>query len=324
MILEGARNDFRCGGGGRIDEHDDRNGLRLRRERGESLHGIAGTVVGFNGLEDVVGLRRAALRRNDVGVCREEGRADADGGLKKSARVVAQVEHKALEVSGLLELIEVLGKILRSAFLELRNADVADAVGKLLHAHGLRFDHCALERELQGLHFALACYLKANLGLGFAAHELDGVIERKIRRRFAVDFGNDVARANARTGRRGVVDGRDHAHAGRILRHLNAEAAECAVRSFIHVLEPLGVEEVRMRIETAHHAFDRKFKELLIAYFVDVVVLDGIEDARKLADFLQRQSFGRAFLCIGLKADAGENAGTGAGNEKGKKTKFHA
>ena len=79
-----------------------------------------------------------------------------------------------------------------------------------------------------------------------------------------------------------------------------------------------------MRIKAAHHAFDRKLKELLIADLVDIVVLDGIEDARELADLLQRQSFSSAFLCIGLKADAGENAGTCAGNKKGKKTEFHA
>ena len=147
-------------------------------------------------------------------------------------------------MSGLLELIEVIGKIFRSAFLELRNADVADAVGELLHAHGLRFDHCAFKSELQRLHFALAGDFKTNLGLGFAAHELNGIIERKVRRCLAVNFGNDVARSNASTCCRGIVNGRNHAHAGRIFRHLNAEAAKSAVRGFIHVLKSLGIEEV--------------------------------------------------------------------------------
>ena len=96
VVLQGARHDFGSGGRGGVDEHDDRYGFRERREIGERAHGVAAAVVGFDRLEDIVGLRRAALRRHHVGVGGQEGGGHADGRLQKAARVVSEVKNETL------------------------------------------------------------------------------------------------------------------------------------------------------------------------------------------------------------------------------------
>ena len=316
-----ARHDFGSRGGGRVDENHHRHGLHDGGQLRECLDGVARTVVGFDRLERVVGLRRSPLGRDDVRVVRQEGCGNADGRLQETARVVAQVENESFEVARFFKLDESGGQLFGRTLLELCDADVAEVVGELLHFHGLGFDHGTFEVERDGLHFTFASDLETDLRLRFAAHQLDGIREGQFGRRFAVDTGDDVARANAGTRCGRIVDRGNDAHAGRVFGDLDAEAAEGALRCFVHVLESFDVEVARMRVETAHHAFDGRLQQLTVFDFVDVVVLDGVEDARELADFLQGKR--RAvFLGVGLNADARESAREHAGADKRNGAKF--
>ena len=165
--------------------------------------------------------------------------------------------------------------------------------------------------EGEGLHFPLAGDGELDLGVGLAAHALDGVVEGHVGDGFAVDLRDDVPCAHARAGGRRVVDRRNHAHAGGILRHLEAEASEGALGALVHVLEAFHVEEVRVRVETAHHPLHGKLQELVVGDVFDVVVLDGVENARELTDFLQRK-VQNLVLGTGLQAHGAEGAGDGA------------
>ncbi len=205
------------------------------------------------------------------------------------------------------KLIELCGEILGRALLELGDANVAERVLERLHLHRLRFDDGAFEIEVKGLHGTLAGDFKVNFGFWLAPHALDGIFEREVGTGFAVDLDDDVACTHASSCGRRVVDRRDDAHARWVLGDLKAESAEGAVSCFIHVLEAVRVKEARVRVKTAHHAFHGELEQLLIGDVVNVKVLDGIEDAGELPDFLQWK--GRGLLDgESLQADADENA----------------
>ena len=165
--------------------------------------------------------------------------------------------------------------------------------------------------EGEGLHFPLAGDGEFDLGVRLAAHALDGVVEGHVGDGLAVDLRDDVPGADARTGGRRVVDGRNHAHARGILRYLETEAAESALGAFVHVLEAFHVEEVRVRVKPAHHPLHGKLQELVVGYVFDVVVLHGVEDARELTDFLKRKIQNLVFG-TSLQTHGADGAGDGA------------
>ena len=142
-----------------------------------------------------------------------------------------------------LKLVDVGSEIFCRTLLELRDADVAEAVCKLFHTHGLRFDGCALNCEGERLHFTLTSNFKTNFCFWLAAHTLHGFFERQVGSGFAVKLRNDVAGANACSRCRGIVDRRDHAYAGDIFSDFNAEAAETPMCRFTHVFKAFWVKE---------------------------------------------------------------------------------
>jgi hypothetical protein len=108
---------------------------------------------------------------------RKAGR-HGDGRIQQAARVVAQVEHQALEVRFLLvDLLELGHEVVDRAFLELAQANPGVAGLDHLAANRLGANFFARDGDREGAVFVLAEDRQHDLGLGFAAHLLDGVVK---------------------------------------------------------------------------------------------------------------------------------------------------
>jgi len=128
VVLQGAGDDFRGRGRAAVDQHHHRHGLG---GGGQALQGVvlgAPVVVLGGGVILVLGILDPAIGGHHQGLGRQEGGGDADGAVEQAARVVAQVEHQALQVAGLVQFGQLLGHRLGGVFLELGDADVAVAV----------------------------------------------------------------------------------------------------------------------------------------------------------------------------------------------------
>src|SRR5262249_51685542 len=137
VILQRTGHDFRRRGRAAVHQHDDRL----------ALGHVAGTGVEALGL-----LAVAAAGRDDLAAL-EEGVRDCDRLVEQTARVVAQIDHIALELVGRDLRGEIADRLLQSVvglLVELRDADVA-YVAFRPRAHRAHHDHLARDRDLDRL-----------------------------------------------------------------------------------------------------------------------------------------------------------------------------
>ena len=203
------------------------SGLLLVRSPGSRVE-----ALGFLGV--------AAAGRDDLALLQERVR-DRDRLVEQAARIVAQIDDKALElVAGLgREVGDRLLQAVGGLLVELGDADVADIVAFDARAHRAHADDVARDRHLDRLVLALAHDLELDLGVHRAAHLLDRLIEGEALHRLVVEMGDDVVGHDAGLGRRRVVDRRHHLDQAVFHRDFDAEAAELAARLHLHVAEAL-------------------------------------------------------------------------------------
>ena len=127
----------------------------------------------------------------------------------------------------------------------------------------------------------LAQQREHDLGARLAAHLLDRLRQRHAARRGVVDLDDEVAGLDAGAEGRRVLDRRDDADEAVLDADLDAQAAEVALGGDLQLLERVGVEEVGVRVEPAHHPVDRFLDQLLVGDRLDVVALDLAEDGRQ-------------------------------------------
>ena len=132
---------------------------------------------------------------------------------------------------------------------ELSDADIANVVVLDLRTHRLDVDEIADDGEVLGLLLGAWNDLELHGRIDRAAHFLDRLIERQPLRRLVVDRGDDVAREDARLGRRRIVDRGHDLDEAVLLRHLDTQAANSAFRLDLHVAELFCVHVARMRVE---------------------------------------------------------------------------
>jgi len=236
--------------------------------------------------------------------------------MQQPARVVAQIEHQSLGRTLPLQVVDGLDQVLDRALLELRDAD--EAVARLDHAraHRLHLDYVAHQPDLERLRLALAHHRQHDRGLGLAAHQLDGLGQRHATGELVVDLDDQIAAPDAGARRRRVVDRRDHANRTLLGADLDAEAAELALGAGLQVLEGVGIEEGRVRVEPREHAADGLLDQLAVVHRLDVVGLDGAEDFGELADLLQRNRAARIAERVGGNAEARRHAGDAADTDQ--------
>ena len=146
-----------------------------------------------------------------------------------------------------------------------------------MRAHGLDVNEIADDGEILDLLLRAAEDFELHRRVDRAAHLVDRLIERQALRRLVVDRGDDVAGQHARLGGRRIVDRRHHLDEAVLLGHLDAKAAELALRLDLHVAERLGVHVARMGVERGEHAVDRGLDQLRLVRLLDIVVADLVE-----------------------------------------------
>jgi hypothetical protein len=235
-----------------------------------------------------------------------------------SSRVVAQVEHQALQRPLLEEPVDVLHQVLRRGFLELRYAHPAVARLDDLGLDALHADDGARQRDDQRRGLALARDGERDVRVRLAAHPLHGIVERHALHRRVVELDDEIARLDAGAKRGGVLDGGDDLDEAVFHSDLDAEPSELALGADLQLLERLGVEVGRVRIEARQHAVDRLGDEPLVLHGLDVVGLHRAEDVGEGAQLLDRQGRARGAIGDRLEIQADQNTGHDAhGNETG-------
>jgi hypothetical protein len=305
-----------------VDEQDQRHVLDGLRQALQRVAAAAAQVVGRVRLEGLLRVGDLAVGRDDDVVGRQERRSDRDRALEQAARVVAQVEHQALQVRLLLvDVLELLREVLDGAVLELAHAQPRIARLDDLRAHALGADLLAHDRDREAAALALAEHHQHDLGVGLAAHLLHGLVDRQALDQRVVDLRDQVAALHAGAERRRAFDRADHLDQAVFHRHLYADADEAAGRRLAEFLERLLVEVLGMGIEPGDHAADRVADQLLFVDRVDVVALDHAEDGRHLLQLFERQL--RDAVAGGrLQLHRGERTGDGADGQPPRDSEF--
>ena len=177
-----------------------------------------------------------------------------------------------------------------------------------LAAHRLGADLLARDGDREGAVLVLAEDRQGDLGVGLAAHALDGIVERQALDGGVVDLGDQVVGLEAGAKRRRAFDRRHDLDQAVFLRDLDADADEAAGGAFAEFLEGLLVEVLGVRVQAGHHAGNGVGDQLLLVDRLDIVALDHAEDGRQLLQFLQRQRRQRA-ACNRLQRHRRQRAG---------------
>ena len=177
-------------------------------------------------------------------VARDEGRGHANRGFERAARVIAQIEHEAFELTLAVHFFEFADEIFECRLLELRDAN--PCVARLNHFgfDRLGFDHCAGEGfqnrfALTGAHDGDA-YFRAFLTaqtrdrFGQSAHFAHGL---------AINRNDQITRKDACFERRTVFNRcHDHDAAAFARLNLHADAGEFTGNAFFQLFEVFFVK----------------------------------------------------------------------------------
>src|SRR5690606_25634311 len=267
VILQRAGNDFRGRGRAAVDQYRQR---------------LAVGDIAALGCETLALVGRSAQRagRDDLALV-QEGIRHRDRLVEQAARIVAQVDDVALQLGAhlALQLVDRGDEVLRGVLVERRNAQIAElALAARTHHAGL--DDGAGDLHVEGFRRAVgaAADSEHDVGVGRAAHLLDGFLQRLAHHRLAVEMGDQVAGQNAGLLRRRVVDRRHHLDQAVFLRNLDAESAELAARLHAGFLEIARRQIDRIGIERREHAVDGGFHQLLVLGLLVIIVADALED----------------------------------------------
>ena len=293
VILQGACHDFGRGSRTAVDQHHHRDILHTRRQVLQIIRLHRTQVVLAVRRQPHLGVLGTPFRIDHQAVRFDEGRRNGNRAVEQTARVVAKIENQALErpLVFLVQRVERIDEQLAGMLLELGDAQVAVTAFQQFGFHAADLDHCARQRNDDGLIDALAHDGELDRRARLAAHALDRVVERHALDRCLVELDDEIARFDARLESRGVLDGRHNLHEAVFHADLDPEPPEFALGADLEVLETLGVEVGRMRIQPRQHAIDRFGNEFLVVYRLDVIALDAgehIGERTQLLDWQRR------------------------------------
>ena len=169
---------------------------------------------------------------------------------------------------------------------------------------------------------ALAADRQLDVAVDRAAHLLDRLGQGQPLHRVAVEMGDQVARLEPGAGRRRIVDRRDHLDQPVLHRHLDAEPAELAAGLHLHIVEVLGVQIVRVRIERGQHAVDRAFDQRVVGDVVDIFGAHPLEHVAEQVELLV--GLGRVRRRGGADILAQRNSKSAAGRRRDQPQSLHS
>ena len=146
-------------------------------------------------------------------------------------------------------------------FGETGDADVTDVPFRP-PADGLHRDDRPGDRHVEGIR-VFPLNGQADVRAGIATHLLDRIEDRDAVDRFAVEMGDQIAGLQSRPVGRRALDGRDDPDIAVLHGDLDSQAAELAAGGNEGLLQFLGVQVGRMRIERRDHGIQRRLDDLL-------------------------------------------------------------
>ena len=170
---------------------------------------------------------------------------------------------------------------------ECGDAQVSVAGFEHARAHAADLDNVADDVDLQRLRLAFSQDFQRDLGAGFAPHQADGFGERQPFDRLFIDLDDQVARLDTRALCRRVINRRDHTNKSVLTLYLNAEAAELAGGRDGDVLELVGIQIRRVRVQARQHAANRRLQQRVVVNLFHVVLLNAVENLHKGLEFRQ-------------------------------------
>jgi hypothetical protein len=170
-------------------------------------------------------------------------------------------------------------------FAEAGDAQIGDVRAFEAAADRLDFHDRPGQRHLERLLVA-ALDGELDAGIDGTAHLVDRLGEREAHDRLAVKLDDEVAGLDPGARRRGVVDRRHHLYEAVLHGDFDAEAAEFAAGLHLHLVEALGVEIARVRVEGGEHAVDGILHQLLVGHLLDIVGADLFEDVAEQPQLL--------------------------------------
>ena len=197
-------------------------------------------------------------------------------------------------------MVEGLAHPVVRLLVELGDADVADV--PLLHmgAHRLNMDDLANDRELFEIMGRSALDGQLHRRFGRTAHLVDRFPQGKTLDGRVVDARDQISRQHARARRGRIVDRAHDLDQAVLHHHLEAKAAEfLALHAGLEVLESLGVEIVRMRVERRQHAVDRRLDHFLVVRLLGIVVAHFVEHFGEERELFVRARGGGAQHAVG-------------------------
>ncbi len=106
--------------------------------------------------------------------------------------------------------------------------------------------------------------------LGFAAHQLDRVVQAHALGALAVDMRDDVASQDASARRGRVFDGGNNLGHAIFAAYFDTQSAKTTLRNGFHFFESLGIEIRGMRVKVAEHALDGIVNQFMIGDGLDI------------------------------------------------------
>ena len=318
VVLQRTGNDFAGRGRAFVDQHHHRHGLERRGQALERIGPAPAHVIFRTGLVDRLAFFDLAVGGHHRRAFGQESRRHRHGRIQQAARIVAQIQHDALDVRVfLVRVFDLADEVVHCAFLELAQAHPQVARLHHLDLDGLRADFLTCDGHGERAVLIAAQNRQAHGGARLATHALDGFVQRQALDRRVVHARDQVAGLQACAVGGRAFDGRHHAHQAVFLGDLDADADEAPGRAFTEFLEALLVEVLRMRIQAGNHARNRISDEFLLIHRLNVVRLDHAEHRGQLLQLFQWHGRERASR-DGLQRHGGQCAGQGAhGNPTG-------
>src|SRR5208283_4613380 len=272
LILQGARDDFARTGAAAVDQH---------------YHRVVNEIFFLVREIFLLLIFLAPLRVNDQPAV-EEVVGDLDRLVEQATRVVAQIEHDALDLAVILrlELVNRLLDAVARVLLESGYADVAVTFGQDFRLNRLNLDDVARERHREQLGHAVAMEGQLDLAALGSAHPLDRVGQRHVLGEVVVTLDDLVAGLEACAICRRVFDRCDYGQRAVLDGDLDSEAAEAAARLDLEVAIQVGRQVSAMRIERRQHPADSAVDQFLGGDRLDVIFLHDCEHAREGVELL--------------------------------------
>ena len=309
VVLQGARHDFAGRRRTFVNQHHQVHFFQPGWQVFERVQARAALVIGGSRTQGLLAVGGLAVGGNYCYVLGQKRRRNSHRCIEQTTRVVAQVQHQALDFRVLLvDFVDLFDKVFHRAFLKHAHPHPAVAGLDELAAHRLLLDLFTDDGHREGAVFILAVNREDHLGGGLATHAFHGLVQAQAFDGGVVDLGDQVVGldASAKGGR--AFNRGDDFDQPVFLGNFDAHADKFARSTFAELFERLFVKVHRMRVQAGNHARDGVGDEFFLVHRLHIVALDQAKNGGELLQLFQRHGRKRA-ACHRLQGHGAQGTG---------------